>query len=205
MANAAVAQFPDSLNIAAGIITTAATAQYQPLWLVANRHGTIANQQQDASAYVLVRNTHRFARQQPADTGTYRGRFKGFYLGYGATLRNNNRLHSTFLEEGFGRVGFRTWQLRAGRYHEVTGEIDPSLASGSFGVSGNALPVPKVELAVTDYTPVPFTHGWVQFKGQFAHGWLGNGGEIKDVFLHQKSFYLRVGQRRLTFYGGLTH
>ena len=205
LANEAAAQFTDSLKIAAGIVTTAATAHYQPLWLVANRNGTVSNQQQDASAYLLVRNTHRFARKQPADTGTYRGRFAGFYVGYGATLRNNNHLHSTFLEEGYGRVGFRTWQLRAGRYHEVTSEIDPTLASGSFGISGNALPVPKVELAVTDYTPVPFTHGWVQFRGQFAHGWLGNGGEIKDVFLHQKSFYLRVGQRRLTFYGGLTH
>lgn len=58
---------------------------------------------------------------------------------------------------------------------------------------------------MAEYTALPFTRGWVQFKGQFAHGWLGNTPDIKGTLLHQKSFYLRVGKKQLAAYGGLTH
>ena len=194
-ANQVAAQFTDSLKVAAGLTTTAASKKYQPFWVTANRYGTVSNQQFDASLYLLVRNKHVFAKKQQP----------GFYVEYGATLYGNNHFQSAFLEEGYAQVGYHGWRLRAGRHREFTGEVDPMLSSGSFGISGNALPVPKVELAVSEYTPVPFTHGWAQFKGQFAHGWLGNTDDIQGVFLHQKSFYLRIGKKRLSFYGGLTH
>ncbi|TDN39610.1 capsule assembly Wzi family protein [Hymenobacter sp. UV11] len=192
------------MKISAGIIATAATKNYQPLWITANRYGTISDQQLDAAAYLRVTNQHVFAKKQPAG-GPNQTPKPGFYIGYGAELYNNNHFGSIFLAQGYAQAGYRTWQLRAGRYREFTGEIDQSLSSGSFGISGNALPIPKIAIAVTDYTAVPFTHGWVQFKGQFAHGWLGDANDIQGVYLHQKSFYLRVGKERLSFYGGLTH
>ncbi|NML64106.1 capsule assembly Wzi family protein [Hymenobacter sp. RP-2-7] len=204
VAHSAAAQFADSLQLAAGVVGTAATKGYQPLWIIANRYGTISDQQVDAAVYLRVSNQHVFAKKQPAETPG-QVRKPGFYVGYGAALYNNNHLGSTFLNQGYVQAGYRTWQLRAGRQREYTGEIDQSLSSGSFGISGNALPIPKITLAVTDYTPIPFTHGWVQFKGQFAHGWLGDAEGITNVFLHQKSLYLRVGKERWSFYGGLTH
>jgi hypothetical protein len=205
LATEASAQFADSLKIAAGTIGTAATKDYQPLWIIANRYGTISNQQIDLSTYLLVHNKHVFARKQNSEGSILKPRLPGFFVGYGAAIYNNNHFSSTFLQQGYVQAGYATWQLRAGRYQEFTGELDPSLSSGSFGISGNTLPLPKVELAVTDYTAVPFTKGWVQFKGNFAHGWFGNSTSIKRALLHQKSLYVRVGKQRLSFYGGLTH
>lgn len=207
LTNQASAQFADSLKIAAGFIATAAVKDYQPLWITANRYGTVSNQQFDASTYLRISNKHVFTKKiQPlSQADKQEAQPAGFYVGYGAALYNNNHLRSTFLVEGYAQAGYQTWQVRAGRYQEFTGELDPTLSSGSFGISGNALPIPKVALAVTDYTAVPFTHGWVQFKGQFVHGWLGNTADIKGAFLHQKSFYLRVGKKRLSVHGGLTH
>ena len=128
-----------------------------------------------------------------------------FFAGYGAAIYNNSHLQSVFLQQAYAQVGYGNWRLRAGRYLEATGEMDHSLSSGSLGISGNALPLPKVDLAVVNFTPVPFTHGWVQFKGQFAHGWFGKTPAIQGAYLHQKSLYLRVGKKRLHVYGGLTH
>ncbi|HEX8330027.1 MAG TPA: capsule assembly Wzi family protein [Hymenobacter sp.] len=88
---------------------------------------------------------------------------------------------------------------------KVTGEMGPVLSSGSLGISSNALSLPKVQLAVANYTPVPFTNGWLQFKGHLSHGWFSNTPEIKGAYLHQKALYLRVGKKQLGFYGGLTH
>ena len=201
----AVAQFTDSLKIAAGVIATGASKDQQPLWIVANRYGAISNRQIDAATYLHVSNKHLFAKKRLPPPSVQESRPPGFFLGYGATLYNNNLLHRTFLQQGYVQASYRSWALRAGRYREFTGEIDPTLSSGSLGISGNALPIPKIALEVTEYTAVPLTRGWLQFKGAFAHGWLGNADDIQGAFLHQKSFYLRAGKKRLTVYGGLTH
>ena len=199
------AQLNDSLHLAVGTTFTAASQPYQPLWIIANRYGTIADRQADASTYVLFRNTHFFGPQKNLKADSLFPSQRGFHLGYGVALYNNNQLHDFFLKEGYVLAGYRNWLFRAGRYQEYTGEIDPALSSGSLGISTNALPLPKVEFAVASYTPVPFTHGWVQFKGQFAHGWIGDTPDIKGAYLHQKSFYVKIGKKRLSVYGGLTH
>ncbi len=201
----AVAQVSDSLHITVGTIVTAATQDYQPLWLVANRYGTIVDRQADASTFVAFSGEHAFGKKVAPVEADKKTLCRGFYVGYGAAIYNNNHFNSFFLPEGYVRAGYRNWQLRAGRYREVTGEIDPTLSSGSFGISGNALPLPKIELALTDYIDVPFTSGWVQFKGNFVHGWFGNQPPIDGAYLHQKSLYIRVGKKRLRGYGGLTH
>lgn len=199
------AQLSDSLRLAVGTVATLSAKDYQPLWLVANHNGTLTDQRADLATYVSLRNEHHLTnRPGPAADGTTSPR-RGFYLRYGATGYVNNHFRDFFLAEGYAQAGYKTWQLRAGRYRETTGEVDPTLSSGSLGISGNALPVPKLELAVTEYTPVPFTKGLVQFRGQFAHGWLGTAGDIKKTYLHQKSFYLQVGRARFSVYGGLTH
>ncbi|MBO0359036.1 hypothetical protein J0X19_13840 [Hymenobacter sp. BT186] len=194
------AQHLDSLRVTVGTLATLASQGYQPLWSVANRYGSISSQQADLSTFFTLGNEH--ALGAAAVTAAPRRRW---VAGYGLAVYNNRHFRSTFLQEGYGKVGYGAWQLRAGRYRETTGTLDPSLSSGSFGISGNALPLPKVELAVTEYTNVPFTRSLVQFKGNFAHGWFGSQGFIKKYLLHQKSLYVKVGRDKLSVYGGLTH
>jgi len=74
-----------------------------------------------------------------------------------------------------------------------------------LGISGNALPVPKLGIAVVDYKDVPFTNGWLQFKGSFAHGWFGNNRYMKNSYYHEKTLYMRLGNGPFKVYGGLQH
>ncbi len=185
--------FADSLQLQAGTMGTIATKDYLPLWLVSKRFGTIADRGSDLSTYLRLRNTHRFGQQGD------------FYLRYGASLYNNNHFKDVFFEEAFVKAGYRKWEIRAGRYEEMTGDMDHELSSGSWGISGNALPIPKVGIALTDYADVPFTNGWLQVKGQFSHGWMGSQQFIKDAYLHEKTFFLRIGKERLRVYGGIQH
>jgi hypothetical protein len=64
---------------------------------------------------------------------------------------------------------------------------------GSYIWSGNALPVPKIDIGIRSFTPLT-KNGLLSIKGNFAHGWLGSGDSVQNVFLHQKSLYVRIGK-----------
>jgi hypothetical protein len=56
------------------------------------------------------------------------------------------------------------------------------------------------------YTAVPLTQQWVEFKGRYADGLLPDDRFAEGGYLHQKTFYLRVGTPLpVQIYGGLVH
>jgi hypothetical protein len=189
------AQFTDSLKITAGSSVTAAAEGYQPLWMKANRFGTISDQKVDLSTHIKLSDHHIMGR----------GETSLFYIKYAVDIYNNNHFKEIFAKEAFLKAGYKNWELRGGRYEEVLGEVDPQLSSGSFGISGNALPIPKIGVAVTKFTNIPFTKGLLQFKGHYVHGWLGKDQYVKNAYLHEKSFYLKLGRDHLNVYGGIIH
>jgi hypothetical protein len=189
------AQVLDSLLIQVGTTGTVARKNYQPLWITSQRFGTLTDRKSDLSTHIGFSNVHML--------GT--GDTKNFYIRYGADLYNNNRFDDVFLQQAYLKAGYKKLELRVGRYEEVIGEIDKDLSSGSLGVSGNALPIPQIGIALTDYVDVPYTNGWLQVKGQISHGWMGEEQFIKDAWLHQKTFYLRAGKRKLKVGAGIQH
>src|SRR6186713_3069030 len=82
------AQFADSLHITVGTNATIASAEYQPLWMIANRHGTVANKKADLSSHMLVSNQHLFLKRnrQPGDDTVQ----AHSYISYAVDLYNNN-------------------------------------------------------------------------------------------------------------------
>lgn len=199
------AQFYDSLQLKFGTSATIATQAYQPLWLVANRFGTITDQQADLSSYISFSNKHVLGSNR--QLYNYLRKYENLPeigIAYGVDLYLNYHFSAVFIQEGYVKINVNHWQLRAGRYEEIIGEVNPELSSGSMGVSGNALPIPKVSLAVTEYTDLPFTQGWLQFKGLISHGWL-RGRLVENALLHEKNLYLRAGNRNFGLYGGFNH
>jgi len=189
------AQFLDSLLIRVGTTGTVATKDYQPLWISSQRFGTITDRKADLSTQIGFSNVHLFGNDDNKD----------FYIRYGVDLYNNDHFKEVFVEQAYFKAGYKQLEFRAGRYEEKIGEMDKDLSSGSLGVSGNALPIPQIGLAFTDYVDVPFTNGWLQIKGQISHGWMGQDQFVKDAWLHQKTFYLRVGARKLKVGAGIQH
>ncbi len=137
---------------------------------------------------------------------------------WGASLegRANIGNHSNFtLIEGYGKLRFSIFEIRAGRSKEVTGLIDTTLSSGAFAVSGNALGIPKIQISIPEFYSIPILGKLFAFKGTYAHGWIGDlpvnmmdgSQDSLKTYLHQKSFYGRFGKPEWSWklYGGFNH
>jgi Capsule assembly protein Wzi len=97
------------------------------------------------------------------------------------------------LPQAYIKARWRAFEFLAGRRKEIVGLVDTTNTMGSFSVSGNALPIPKVEISMQNYTSI-LGRGLVSIKGNFAHGWFGSSDSVQKFFLHQKSFYARIGK-----------
>jgi len=203
-----LAQGTDSLQLKVGTISTFASQQYQPKWLVSNRWGAISDQQYDVSTYVYFSNKHIFGSKDPFKNYLRtQNKSAAFAVSYGLRLYNNELFTNTFFQEAYVKAHLNNWELAVGRFREVVGEVNPQTSSGSMGISGNALPIPKISLSVIRYTDVPLLPaGAIQFKGGISHGLLGSDAFVKDANYHQRSFYLQLGKRMFktfTMYGGV--
>lgn len=210
------AQLLDSAKIRVGTIVSVASQDYQPLWLVSNRWGTISDQQVDVATYLTFHDAFALGSWTPIQN--YGRRLKKRptpRVSYGFSLYNNQLFRQTRLQEGYVKLNLGHWQLAAGRYQEVIGEVPSQISSGSLGVSSNALPIPKVSLGLAEYTDLPFiAPGWVQVKGQASVGWMEEDAYVDKAKFHHRSLYFQVGKRSvisrknltaLSLFGGLNH
>lgn len=110
------------------------------------------------------------------------------------------------LPEAYAKVGWKKVEFWVGRRKEVIGIIDTTLSSGSFTWSGNALPVPKMQIGFPQYVPIGFLKNYIALKGFFSHGWY-NTPYIQGAYLHQKALHIRLGKPEWKFsiQAGLDH
>jgi hypothetical protein len=108
------------------------------------------------------------------------------------------------IPEAYAKVRLGSVEIWGGRRREVIGLVDTTLTSGSYSMSGNALPMLKFQVSVPEYTP---RKGLFAVKGFYAHGWFEVDRFVKNTRLHQKAIYMRLGKPhwRLKLYGGMNH
>lgn len=118
--------------------------------------------------------------------------------------------------EGYAKLRIGVFEIRAGRSKEIMGLCDTSLTSGAFAVSGNALGIPKVQISIPEFYSLPIFGKLFAFKGNFAHGWIGETSQYPylrsgiiqlGTYFHQKSLYGRFGKPgwKWKLYGGFNH
>ncbi len=128
-------------------------------------------------------------------------------LGYGFTPHVNlGAVNQLLIPEAYIKARFKAFEVYIGRRKEIQGIVDTVGTMGSYIWSGNALPLPKVEISVPNYTPI-LRSGLISIKGNFAHGWFGDGDSVKNYWLHQKSVYIKIGKPvwKIKLYGGFNH
>lgn len=172
---------------------TAASDAQQPFWLHANQWGLI----EPASA-------NGYARLYAEGPLVERGRLR---LSYGADLMARAATRSTLhFSEAFAQLQLDFMRLWAGRRQETLGTAADGLATGAFSVSENATPVPKIALETDGFVAVPYTGGWVQVRGSWAHGWLTGDRYVDTPLLHQKTAFVQLGDpTSITMHAGLIH
>ena len=172
------------------------SSNYTPFWLRANQFGAVPTEEN----YVHVGGS------------TYVEYRKGKKIdwGFGASGRLNlgDTKADLFVQEAYLKGKWGIFELSAGRKKYIQGLMDSTLSSGSFVYSGNALPIPKLEIVLNEYWHPDFLRGYLGFKGNFVHGLFDNKrSDVDNFYLHQKSFYGRIGKptASIKFYGGFTH
>lgn len=134
-------------------------------------------------------------------------KLKKFGLSYGLEVQTNlGNVNQILLPVAHFKVRYGAFEFYAGRRREIQGLVDTLGTMGSFIWSGNALPMPKIEISIPNYSPI-IGNGLISIKGNFAHGWFGKGDSVQNVWLHQKSFYARIGKPawKIHLIGGFNH
>jgi hypothetical protein len=194
MAFGAFAQEKNAPTIELGAGLTSGT--YTPFWLRANQYGAVPTKESYGTAAVAWSDFIQVNKRMS--------------WGYGvrALVNLTETKADVLLQEAYLKGKFGIFELQAGRKKQIQGLVDSTLSSGSYIWSGNALPMPMINLVVQDYWAPKFVNGIVGFKGNFAHGWFEDQrSDVANFYLHQKSFYGRLGKPNwlVKFYGGFNH
>ena len=175
----------DTVRYELGIQAAGASQDYLPYWLTANRFGVL-----DDAEYAVGLLRGAATYQRPL---TKRLRLKAGLDVIAKAPFVGELSPRLLLQQSYLSLHYGIFELTGGRQQRILGTQADDLTTGSLSVSGNARPIPQILAAVPKYSAVPFTRGYVEFKGTFAHGWLGDDRFVKGAWLHQKSLFVRVG------------
>ena len=178
--------------------TAVASQDYLPHWITANHYGVLADAEY---AVALLRGganvRHQFTKHLSLEVGAELIAKTPFVADQSAQL---------WLQQGYARARYGAFTLTGGRWHRTLGSPDRELSTGSLAISGNARPIPQLSLEIPTYTSIPFTRGWIQIKGSYTHGWLGEDRHIRGALLHEKSAFIKLGGNfPVNIAGGLIH
>ncbi|MHA8087437.1 capsule assembly Wzi family protein [Aquirufa sp. Wall-65K1] len=170
----------------------ASNAGTTPFWILSLQYGQVP--MENAGAILKAWSGKNYNLQNKSD---WKYELEG--TGWGGK-QNDFWLTQAYIS---GRRG--KWELWAGRRKEIYGLGDSSLTGGFYAWSGNAVPIPKVQIGTRDY--INFAKGWLGVHMTFSHGWMDNQGPTIHGYLHQKSLYGRFGKPEsfINIFAGLNH
>lgn len=179
--------------------TYLSTSGVTPFWLRSNQYGIVPL---PPPLLTFRGSTHK----EYDSTKNESQKIKKFGYGYGFWgVANVGKQSGLLLPEAYVKVRYGAFEFYGGRRREIMGLVDTVLTSGSYIWSGNALPMPKIQVSIPNYKQIGKSSIFI--KGGFSHGWFGNQGEVKDYYLHQKWLYGRIGREnaKFKFYAGFNH
>ena len=193
---------PDLYSVEVGGFGSSSTQT--PFWLRSNQYGIVP-----LRSPALTFRAGIYSDYDSTQRTNTRWRSSSFAVGYGLNIVGNiGQQGNAFpLPEAYVKVRRGIFEAYVGRRREKFGLADSTLSTGSYAWSGNALPVPKIQVSIPEFTPIGFTRGFLAIQGTYAHGMLDATGYINNTMLHQKSLYMRIGRANSTvrLYGGFNH
>lgn len=176
-------------------IFLSSTGVLNSLYSYSNKWGIFDQTKQDQLIFHLAGNIKVISQKSISCT-----------VGFGGIA--NNHSNSSFLHEIFikGKILLFDYSIGKEAYSPLA--IDDTLTSGMFLNSANSAPYPRAILGVFNYRSLPFTNGWVEFKGGLGQSVLDDKRESfgkSYTLLHEKYLYLRLGNCRIQPYAGLMH
>ena len=179
------------------LLGSVATGNQTPFWVVSNKYGTIP-----------LNSNNGYLR---ASTFYNRTSNNGFRMAAGIdVVACAPRYRNVFVQQVFAEIGYKSIMLTIGSKESYTSLWDKNLSSGDMVASSNARPIPEINILIPNFTIIPATRGWLQFKGNFAVGRSFDTDYLKrfvnenQVFVrntqwHNKSLHVRILDKRNDF------
>ena len=121
-----------------------------PFWLRANQYGIVPNQSPIFTLRGSVSSDYK-----KAITKEDQYKLSKFDWGYGLNIVGNVGKENQFLiPEAYVKAKYGAFEIYAGRRKEIFGLVDSTLSSGSYIWSGNALPMPKIQISTPNFVPL---------------------------------------------------
>ncbi|WP_159474360.1 capsule assembly Wzi family protein [Dyadobacter sp. 3J3] len=192
--------FSDSTSSFVELTGFGSSTSRTPFWIQANQFGIVPRVSPAGSVHAGFDYFHSLSND-----GTNKWR-----IGFGVEAAGNitKQQNKFLLPQAYGAIRFKNWEFSVGRKKQWVGLADSTLGTGSYAWSGNAMPIPKIQIGTRGFVAVPFTKGWVSFNGFYSDGLFENNRPItSDLKLHQKAIYIRLGKSnsRLKLYAGANH
>ena len=171
------------------------TEGYPPHWITSNHYGIFNDSTNDVLMIPGFSLPFSFGKKFKIETG------------FDAVIKY--KIDQSYIFQAYANFYYGKLKLMIGKQKYTLGQYNLTLSSGSFLVSNNANPIPRIGLGFYDYVDIPFTKGYLQIKGALNHGWLDNDrlhhSEINKPLLHEKFLYLRTQRIPINPYIGVAH
>ncbi|MDR2791135.1 MAG: capsule assembly Wzi family protein [Tannerellaceae bacterium] len=164
--------------------------------MVSNRYGV---------APLRARNGYLRGKAEYEDTWG-----KNVHWKTGVDVAVTPREKKIHVQQAYGELQYRGWEVIAGAKERYISLWDKELSSGDMIQSGNARPAPGLFISRPQFSSVPLTGGWLQWKGEFgvslfvdgkylAASTPENAYYVKHVRRHDKSLFLRLSDQQKHF------
>jgi hypothetical protein len=139
------------------VLGTASTGEYTPFWITSNTYGTVP-----------IRSNTGYIRADLAWEHSFLNNIKLNAEADVITAAKNTS--SLWVQQLYAAASYRAVRLFIGAKEDYHSMLDKDLSVGDMTYSGNARPIPEINFAFPNYTTLPFTKGYIQFKADFAVG-----------------------------------
>ena len=129
-------------------------------------------------------------------------------------ISNISKSSTAFFTDLYTAAKLGPIELSIGQRKSFYGLADTTLTSGSLAMSDNSRPYPKIQISSPGFINLIPKHDLVAFKFSYSDGLLGsalvhygNVDHVPDIYMHQKSIYLRFGGKgqKINLYAGFNH
>ena len=179
----------DLFNYQLDLFGTASTGNQTPFWITSNTYGTVP----------VLSNTG-YVRGDVAWNHSFLNKIK--LEAEADVLAAGKHSSSVWIQQLYAALSYRNIYLFIGSKEQYNSMLDKNLSMGDMVYSTNARPIPEINFAFPNYTNIPFTKRYLQFKGDFAIGKsmdnnyilrTANPGEnyTTNLLWHHKSLYLK--------------
>lgn len=209
------AQRPFDFKATLKVSTQAGTNSLQPLWSYSNQWG-LENMYDQANLSVYAKATAGWKTQKDVhlkwcglhgshDTDTLVSLFS---VRAGLSGQLSTEKERIFVHEGYLTGNLWIFDYSVGMHAFTPVFSNNELSSGSYLMSNNARPLPRVGVGLFKYWSLPFTWNLIQVRGSAFFSYMNNEGNKKftdKILLHEKCAYGRLGAPFVKPYIGLVH